>query len=509
MPAAWRSKLLILTAFAALAALLPAADIAPASVANTHAAVRAYQQQHADERTPVIVQAMAGADPEALVAAAGGDVAAPLAIINAVAADVTAGALDTLSADARVKWISLDGPVASADGGRDRLDGTDEGDDREHAEASAPASVYTDEIDADEAWEDGILGQGISVAVVDTGITNSGDFGSPRRVVATVSKNRSRRDGYGHGSHVAGIIAGDGSNSDGAYTGVAPGANLVNVKIGDDTGAATLSDVINGLQFVFENKDKFNIRVVNLSLRSDVPQSYTTDPLDAAVELLTFRGILVVASAGNIGTAGDAVSYAPANDPFVLTVGAVDDRGTADYGDDTITSWSSRGTTQDGYAKPELYAPGRHIVSVLSPGSVLAREMPEGVVGEHYFQLSGTSMSAAVVSGAAALVIQEHPDWTPGQVKAALIDGADALPSDSSAAFVQVDGALGVSSPADTTADLRPSDLLLEAAGITDPDAIRWGAIRWGAIRWGAIRWGAIRWGAIRWGAVRWGYVSE
>ncbi len=508
VPAAWRSKLLILAAIAALAALLPAADIARTSAANTHAAVRAYQQQHAGEPIPVIVQAVTGADPEALVTSAGGEVAAPLAIINAVAADITAGTLDALSADARVKWISLDGPVASADSGRDRLDGTDEGDD-DDAKTSDPASVYTDEIDADEAWENGILGQGIAVAVVDTGIANSGDFGSPRRVVATVSKNRSRRDGYGHGSHVAGIIAGDGSNSGGAYTGVAPGANLVNVKIGDDTGAATLSDVINGLQFVFENNDKYNIRVVNLSLRSDVPQSYTTDPLDAAVELLTFRGILVVASAGNIGTAGDAVSYAPANDPFVLTVGAVDDRGTADYGDDTITSWSSRGTTQDGYAKPELYAPGRRIVSVLSPGSVLAREIPEGLVGEHYFQLSGTSMSAAVVSGAAALVIQEHPDWTPGQVKAALMEGADALPTDSSAAFVQVDGALDVSSPADATADLRPNELLLEAAGITDPDAIRWGAIRWGAIRWGAIRWGAIRWGAIRWGAVRWGYVSE
>lgn len=497
VPAAWRSKLLILTAIAAFVALIPVAGIAPEPT-NTHHAVHAYRQQHVGEHIPVIVQAVAGADPEALVASAGGQVAAPLAMLNAVATDVTADTLDALSADARVRWISLDGPVASADSGRDRLDGADE------ADASVPANVYTDEIDADMAWEDGILGQGIAVAVVDTGIANGGDFSSPRRVVATVSKNRSRRDGYGHGSHVAGIIAGDGANSGGAYMGVAPGANLVNVKVGDDTGAATLSDVINGLQFVFENKDKYNIRVVNLSLRSDVPQSYTTDPLDAAVELLTFRGILVVASAGNIGTAGDAVSYAPANDPFVLTVGAVDDRGTEDYGDDTITSWSSRGTTQDGYAKPELYAPGRRIVSVLSPSSVLAREMPEGVVGEHYFQLSGTSMSAAVVSGAAALVIQEHPDWTPGQVKVALIQGADALPSDSSAAFVQVDGALAVSSPSDTTADLRPNELLLEAAGITDPDAIRWGAIRWGAIRWGAIRWGAIRWGAVRWG-----YVSE
>lgn len=131
-------------------------------------------------------------------------------------------------------------------------------------------------------------------------------------------------------------------------------------------------------------------------------------------------------------------------------------------------------------------------MSVLSPGSVPAGEIPEGLVGEHYFQLSGTSMSAAVVSGAAALVIQAHPDWTPRQVKTALIEGADAPPGDSSAAFVQVDGALDVSNPADFADSLQPNELLLEAAGITDPDAIRWGAIRWGAIRWGAVRWGYV-----------------
>jgi serine protease AprX len=130
-------------------------------------------------------------------------------------------------------------------------------------------------------------------------------------------------------------------------------------------------------------QDKYNIRVVNLSLRSDVPQSYTTDPLDAAVELLTFRGILVVASAGNIGTAGDAVSYAPANDPFVLTVGAVDDHGTADYGDDTITSWSSRGTTD---ATPSRSCTRGRRIAVLSPAACW-RARSRGLVGEHYFQL--------------------------------------------------------------------------------------------------------------------------
>src|SRR5438132_9365997 len=263
------------------------------------------------------------------------------------------------------------------------------------------------------------------------------------RVVATFSKDgTSGTDGYGHGSHVAGLVAGNGSQSGGKYAGVAPQANLIDIKVGDNTGVATVSDVVKGLGFVLDNKDKFNIRVVNLSLRSNAAQSYTTDPLDAAVELLTFRGVLVVAAAGNTGSVTDAVSYAPANDPFVLTVGAVDDLGTPAFADDVVPSWSSRGTTQDGFAKPDVYVPGRHLVSVLSPNSVLATQSGAMLVNSNYMQLSGTSMAAGVTSGAAALVFNAHKDYTPGQVKAALMQTALPILSDPTARVAQVQAAI-------------------------------------------------------------------
>jgi len=280
-------------------------------------------------------------------------------------------------------------------------------------------------------------------------------------------------------------------------------------KEGGASGAATVSDVITGLQFVLENKDAYNIRVVNLSLRSSTAESYTTDPLDAAVELLTFRGILVVAAAGNTGAGPDAVSYAPANDPFVLTVGALDDKGTADYKDDAVPWWSSRGTTQDGFAKPDIYAPGRRLISVLSPNSVLATQYPSNIVADSYFTLSGTSTAAGVVSGVAALVLNAHPNWTPGQVKAALTQSAATLPSDSSVKVALADKAIAVRAPTDPTPNTKPNFLLLEAAGIADPAGISWGGISWGGISWGGISWGGISWGGISWGGISWGSVVE
>jgi serine protease AprX len=504
MPRSWRSRLLILLVLAAAA--LPSAGAAAMAphAATVHGAVWAYEAAHPGQPVPVIVQTSGDADAGALVTAAGGDVRGELGIIHAVAADVPADRLASLAAAPGLKWISLDGPVTSTSRPAGR--GDDGGDDAPDTGASLPASVYPQEINADRVRAGGDDGSGIAVAVVDTGIVKSADFGRRSRVVATFGGNG---DGYGHGSHVAGLIAGDGGSSDGRYTGVAPGADLVNVKVGDDAGAATISDVINGLAFVVANQDRLHIRVVNLSLSVDTPQSYTTDPLDAAVELLTFRGILVVAAAGNAGTAPDAVSNAPANDPFVLTVGAVDDRGTAATTDDTVPSWSGRGTTQDGFAKPEIYAPGRHLVSVLSPKSVLASQQPESIVGKHYLSLSGTSMAAGVTSGAAALVFAAHTDWTPGQVKTALVSGAKPVRGASYARLVRVDAANAQSAPADQTPTIKPNYLLLQAAGVENPETIDWGSIRWGSIRWGSIRWGSIRWGSIRWGSIRWGFVPD
>ncbi len=288
-------------------------------------------------------------------------------------------------------------------------------------------------------WKFGITGTGVGVAVVDTGVDGSlPDFASKdhdsSRVVASAVANAdatTATDSYGHGTDVAGIIAGDGDNRGsgdplhGHYIGVAPNANLISIKVSDETGKATVLDVINGLQFAVAHQSQFNIRVINLSLDSTTPQSYKTDPLDAAVEAAWMHGIVVVAAAGNRGTAPDAVQYSPANDPYVITVGGVDENGSASPSGDTIASWSSRGTTQDGLQKPDVYAPGAHIVSALAPNSNFAASCPTCIVGNgQYIQTSGTSMAAPMISGLVADLLQIHPNWTPDQVKGDLTNSA-------------------------------------------------------------------------------------
>ncbi len=281
-----------------------------------------------------------------------------------------------------------------------------------------------------------ITGTGVTVAVIDTGI--AGDLPDFRtspsdatsRVIASVVTNpyaTTATDRYGHGTHVAGLIAGNGFNRPagdplaGRYAGAAPNADLVSIKASDDHGVATVLDVIHGLQFVADHHADYNIRVVNLSLESSVPQSARVDPLDAAVEAVWNKGVVVVAAAGNRGTASDAVTYAPGNDPYVISVGAVDDKGTKTLQDDALATWSSRGRTQDGHAKPDILAPGARLVSVLAPGSDFVTQCPSCIVSGQYIRLGGTSMSAAVTSGVVADMLQSRPTLTPDQVKAALM----------------------------------------------------------------------------------------
>ena len=223
---------------------------------------------------------------------------------------------------------------------------------------------------ATDAWQRGATGNGVGVAVIDSGIAGDlPDFvtGGRSRVIASAVTNpcaTDANDQFGHGTHVAGLIAGNSLNSPvkrnlaGRYMGVAPRANLISVKVSDDDGETTILDVIYGIQFAVDNKDRFGIRVVNLSLSSTVAESYLTDPLDAAAESAWFSGLVVVAAAGNEGIAPDAVSYAPGNDPYVISVGGMDDRGSRTRDDDILAPWSSRGVTQDGVRKPDVLAPG-------------------------------------------------------------------------------------------------------------------------------------------------------
>jgi serine protease AprX len=331
---------------------------------------------------------------------------------------------------------------------------------------------------ADRAWYR-TQGRGVGVAVIDTGIAGDiPDFQTPgwqgSRVIASAVTNpcaTDANDEYGHGTHVAGLIAGNSMlyPSDnkyfGRYMGVAPRANLISVKVSDDDGNTTVLDVINGIQFAVDNKAQYGIRVINLSLSSNAAESYRTDPLDAAAEQAWRSGIVVVAAAGNEALTNDGVTFSPANDPWVITVGALDDRGTFTRLDDILAPWSSRGLTQDGVRKPEVLAPGGGLISALAPESDFAHVCPTCVVDSpRYFKAGGTSMATAVVSGAAALILEEHPNWTPAQVKGAMISTLDDVPG--AGAALDVYAALDANST--WTTSLPPNTLIDPATGLID-----------------------------------------
>jgi serine protease AprX len=332
-------------------------------------------------------------------------------------------------------------------------------------------------IRADRAWYR-TQGRGVGVAVVDTGIAGDiPDFQTPgwngSRVIASAVTNpcaTDANDEYGHGTHVAGLIAGNSMlyPSDnryfGRYMGVAPRANLVSVKVSDDDGNTTVLDVINGIQFAVDNKVRYGIRVINLSLSSAVAESYKTDPLAAAAEQAWNSGIVVVAAAGNEALTNDGVTFAPANDPWVITVGALDDRNTWTRLDDILAPWSSHGLTQDGVRKPEVLAPGSGLISALAPESDFAHLCPTCIVDGRYFKAGGTSMATAVASGAAALILEEHPWWTPNQVKGALMSTLDDVPG--AGGVIDVDDALDANSTWST--NLAPSSLIDRTTGLID-----------------------------------------
>jgi serine protease AprX len=260
---------------------------------------------------------------------------------------------------------------------------------------------------------------------------------------------------------VAGLIAGNsvgygGAALSGRYMGIAPKANIVSVKVSDDGGDTTVLDVIYGLQFVVDNRDALGIKVVNLSLSASVAESYRTDPLDAAAEAAWFSGVVVVAAAGNDGSSSTSVSFSPGNDPFVITTGALDDKGTSRLDDDGVASWSSRGVTQDGFAKPDVLAPGSKLVAPLAPNSNFAQLCRSCTVGRAYFRLSGTSMATAVASGTAALMLQNRPGLTPDQVKGTLVASARKLAGN--APVIDANAALDAQGTANT--GLAPNSLI-------------------------------------------------
>jgi serine protease AprX len=312
-------------------------------------------------------------------------------------------------------------------------------------QAAAPGggtirSVYPKAIKADAVWARGVTGRGVTVAVLDTGVASVPDLAGRLVQVrddltgqTTPCKNLSGEldcnDRYGHGTFIAGLVAGSGASSGGKWKGVAPEASVLSVKTAGADGAADVSNILAAIQWVVSFKDRYNIRVLNLSLGTDSTQDWRVDPLNYAVERAWAAGMTVVVAASNEGPSAGTITK-PADDPWVVTVGATDDRGTAGLDDDQLPDFSGRGPTAHGLAKPDVAAPGAHVISLRAPGSAIDTRFPWYVDGS-YRRGSGTSMATGVVSGAVALMVQANPGFTPDRVKHALAATArDAASSD-------------------------------------------------------------------------------
>jgi len=382
-----------------------------------------------------------------------------------------------------------------------------------------PPNTYLDTLGVRSVWQQGITGGGITVAVIDSGIWVDADFmrlpgdycqpggcGS-NRLKAGFSFNDQAvytNDNYGHGTHVAGIIGGNGQKSGGFYQGVAPQVDLINLKVCDNYGMAYESDVVEAMQWVYENKDQpaYRIRIVNLSINSTVDQSYHTSPIDAAAEILWFNGVVVIASAGNGSADGyNTINAAPANDPFIITVGAVDEGGTPDRVDDFIAGFSAYGTTLDGFNKPDLVAPGKDIVSVLAKESWWRNEYPGRFVENIYFRASGTSMSAPMVTGAVALLLQDEPHLTPDQVKFRLLNTGSLISNavGNNYPYLDVYAAVNGTSTESANTGLVASQLLWSG---TQP--VTWGSVSWNSVSWNSVSWNSVSWNSVSWNSVSW-----
>jgi len=432
----------------------------------------------------------------------GADIRRRLQSAGAVAVDITAGKLASLAKKSGLT-ITPDATVKLS---------------------AAPSSNQLWPYASGNAWLWGSSSnpapQAPTIAVIDSGIdANRADFDGGSRVVAQVNLTsmtpNSPGDGRGHGTFVAGIAAG----SAGGFAGAAPNAKIVSLDVMDDTGMARTSDVIAACDWILANKGTYNIRVANFSLHSGARNHFYNDPLDRAVEKLWFNNVFVVAAAGNYGTGStpSGVMYAPGNDPFVMTVGAID-LGTSIYStDDTAAPWSAWGYTEDGFSKPELGATGRFMIGAVPTASTLVAERPNHVVSPGYMELSGTSFAAPVVAGAAAQILARHPWWTPDQVKGALMLTARQLP-------IAVPGSLGVggvnayraamlSSAPNPNLSLRKfvgSDQRFDAAswlGAVQASA-SWAAASWADASWADASWSAASWADASWATASWADAS-
>jgi len=444
---------------------------------------------------PVIVQTYGDpSDVDLLLAGGRGAVIrARHSAIFGYSASVPAGALDALAEDPKTERISLDAPV--------------------HAQLDIAVRAARGGVALDPASD--LDGRGVGIALIDTGAQLHPDLTRSRPEglveVEVVGHEKGYADYYGHGTHVAGILNGTGLESSGpaafrTFRGVAPGARLISLRALNPDGTGTTTDVLRAIDWVLIHGKQYNIRVLNLSLGHPVYESFVTDPLCRAVRAAVAGGIVVVVAAGNLGQVGSGYGtiLSPGNEPSALTVGAMDDNRTVAREDDVLARFSARGPSLiDHIVKPDLVAPGAFIVSLRAQGAWIDATHPETVLAAgayrtdgdatrpgSYLVLSGTSLAAPMVSGAAALMLQREPGLRPSDVKARLMASAskdDHLPFETGAGYLDIEAALASTTTASSALSPRavPGE---DGTLVLEPLEGSWDSSWQQGLIWGGLR---------------------
>lgn len=329
-----------------------------------------------------------------------------LELIDAVAVDIPVSKIEELSRFPEVNFIADDSKVTT--------------------QMEIVRGTVASEISEDLGYD----GDGVGVAVLDTGVYPHEDLtAKENRIVAFkdfVNNHTSPYDDNGHGTHVAGIIAGDGTASKGKYRGIAPKSKIIGVKVMNADGGGATSDIVAGMQWVLNNKDTYNIKIMSLSLGSNPDLREFDDPLVKGVNALWSKGVVVVTAAGNAGPESITIN-SPGISQKVITVGCSDAKGTVDIKDDIIAEFSSRGPTATRKTKPDIVAPGVKVNSLKTNKQYVPSQNATLSKEKGYVQLSGTSMSTPVVSGAIALLLQKEPNLTPETIKKKLLQSTNKI----------------------------------------------------------------------------------
>ena len=531
----WRDALVALIAVAALVAAMvpalsvdnragvqwtaPAATPAPTAAGDGATASVDPGLVGATGEVSVIVQARPGSagDARAAAEASGAVLGADLPIVDGFEAKIAAEQIEELARSGAIHSITL-----NRTGRFDTIT---------YDEATT-ASNFVRTTGASAAWARGKHGDGVGIAVIDTGISPMNDLKG--RIVhgPDLSGEGSVIDSYGHGTVMAGLIGGNGADSatasGGVISGVAPKSTLVSVKVAGRNGSVDVSTILQAFHWVSAYASQYNVRVINLSWGVSSTQHPQYDPLNYAVQRLWGQGIVVVVAAGNSGPQSGTVTK-PADDPMVITVGALDDKQNTDPADDSIAAWSSQGPTAQGVAKPDLVAPGRLLISQRSFGSKVEADYPKALRSPSYIRGSGTSQAAAVASGAVALLLQARPELTPDQVKAILkstaspLAGANssaqgsgrlqlgaALDATAGAAQWQVSNATGLGSIDASRGAYRvettcPQDNVVRVIqGEMDVRCEQWDPQAWTGTAWTGTAWTGTAWTGTAWTGTAW-----